>query len=32
MAPIKIIEGLEQYVYDNNLNSITDIVGAVEPW
>jgi dihydroorotate dehydrogenase (NAD+) catalytic subunit len=32
MAPVKIIEGLEQYVYDNNLKSITDIVGAVKPW
>jgi dihydroorotate dehydrogenase (NAD+) catalytic subunit len=32
MAPVKIIEGLEQYVYDNNLKSITDIVGAVNPW
>ncbi|MCD7730172.1 MAG: dihydroorotate dehydrogenase [Oscillospiraceae bacterium] len=31
-APIKIIEGLEKYVNDNRLNSITDIIGAVKPW
>lgn len=31
-APVKIIEGLERYVEDNRLNSITDIIGAVKPW
>lgn len=31
-APVKIIEGLERYVEDNHLNSITDIIGAVKPW
>jgi dihydroorotate dehydrogenase (NAD+) catalytic subunit len=31
-APVKIIEGLEQYVKDNHLDSITDIIGAVRPY
>ena len=32
MAPVEIIEGLEKYVADNNLNSLQDIVGTVQPW
>ncbi len=32
LAAVKIIDGLEKYVEDNNLNSINDIVGAVKPW
>ncbi|MGN1304047.1 MAG: dihydroorotate dehydrogenase [Oscillospiraceae bacterium] len=32
LAAVKIIDGLEKYVEDNRLNSITDIVGAVKPW
>ena len=31
-APVKIIEGLNQYVDDNNLNNLQEIVGAVKPW
>lgn len=32
LAAVKIIDGLQKYVEDNHLNSITDIVGAVKPW
>ncbi len=32
LAAVKIIDGLQKYVEDNHLNSITDIVGAVNPW
>lgn len=32
MAPVHIIEGLNQYVEDNHLNNLQDIVGAVKPW
>ena len=32
MIPIEIAYGLEKYVYDNNLNSINDIIGVVKPW
>ncbi len=32
MAPVAIIDGLDKYVYDNNLNSIADIIGGVKPW
>lgn len=32
LAPVHIVEGLEQYVNDNNLNSISDITGGVKPW
>lgn len=32
LAAVKIIDGLEKYVEDNRLNSISDIVGAVKPW
>ena len=31
-APVKIIEGLENYVSENNLNNLQDIVGTVIPW
>ncbi len=31
-APIKIIEGLENYVSENNLNNLQEIVGTVIPW
>ena len=31
-APIKVIEGLEQYMEANDLNSLEDIVGTVQPW
>lgn len=31
-APVKIIEGLERYMEENNLNSLEEIVGTVQPW
>lgn len=31
-APIKIIDGLEQYCADNGLDNISQIVGTVKPW
>lgn len=31
-APLKIIEGLENYVSENNLNNLQEIVGTVIPW
>ncbi len=31
-APVKIIEGLENYVSENHLNNLQDIVGTVIPW
>lgn len=31
-SPLKVIDGLEQYMIDNNLNSLSEIVGTVQPW
>ena len=31
-VPIKIIDGLEQYCIDNNIDNISQIVGTVKPW
>ena len=31
-APIKIIDGLEQYCVDNGIDNISQIVGTVKPW
>lgn len=31
-APVRIIEGLESYMEENNLNSLEEIVGTVWPW
>lgn len=31
-APIKIIDGLNKYLDDNNISSVNDIVGTVIPW
>lgn len=31
-TPIKIIDGLEQYCIDNNIDNISQIVGTVKPW
>lgn len=31
-SPINVIDGLEQYMIDNNLNSLSEIVGTVQPW
>ena len=32
MAPVEIVEGLEQYVLDNGLDNLQDIVGTVQPY
>lgn len=31
-APLKIIDGLNKYLDDNNISSVNDIVGTVIPW
>ncbi|MCM1054918.1 MAG: dihydroorotate dehydrogenase [Bacteroides sp.] len=31
-APVKIIDGLERYMENNNINSLEEIVGTVQPW
>ena len=31
-APIKIIDGLEQYCVDNGIDNISQIIGTVMPW
>lgn len=31
-APVKIIDGLEQYCEDNNIGNIGEITGSVIPW
>ncbi len=31
-APIKINEGLEKYMEDNNISSISELTGSVIPW
>lgn len=31
-APVKIIDGLNKYLDDNGIASVSDIVGKVQPW
>lgn len=31
-APVKIIEGMEQFCVDNGIDNISEIVGTVKPW
>lgn len=31
-SPLKVIDGLEKYMIDNNLNSLSEICGVVKPW
>lgn len=31
-SPLKVIDGLKQYMIDNNLDSLSEIVGTVQPW
>lgn len=31
-TPVKVIDGLEKYMTENNLNSLDEIVGTVQPW
>ena len=32
MAPIEILEGLNQYLEDNGIQTVQEIVGSVQPW
>lgn len=32
MAPVKIIEGIEEYMNKNNIKSTKEITGSVRPW
>jgi dihydroorotate dehydrogenase (NAD+) catalytic subunit len=31
-APIKILEGLEQYLCKNGISNISELTGKVQPW
>ncbi len=31
-APIKICEGLEKFMYENNIKSIAELTGSIKPW
>lgn len=31
-APLKVIEGLEQYLDDSGIDKVADLVGKVKPW
>ena len=31
-VPIKIIDGINDYLDSNNINSVKEIIGAVQPW
>lgn len=31
-APIKIIDGIDEYLDSKNISSVTEIVGTVQPW
>ena len=31
-APVKIVDGLEQYCIDNGIANISEIMGTVQPW
>ena len=31
-SPLKVIDGLEKYMVDNNLDSLSEICGVVKPW
>lgn len=31
-SPLRVIDGLEKYMIDNNLNSLSEICGVVKPW
>ena len=31
-APLKVIDGLERYMTENNINDLSEIVGTVRPW
>lgn len=31
-APLKVIEGIEQYLDENHIAHVSDLVGQVQPW
>lgn len=31
-APIKIAEGVNKFLDDNNISSVTELTGTVRPW
>ena len=31
-TPVKVLEGLEQYLDDNGIEKVGDLVGKVQPW
>ena len=31
-APIKIVDGIEKFMIENNINDLSEIVGTVQPW
>lgn len=31
-APLKIVDGLERYMTENNIENLSEITGAVKPW
>lgn len=31
-SPLKVIDGLEKYMIDNNINNLSEICGVVKPW
>ena len=31
-APLKVIDGLNQYLDDNHIKSVTELTGKVQPW
>ncbi|MCH5324658.1 MAG: dihydroorotate dehydrogenase [Eubacterium sp.] len=31
-TPVKVVEGMEQYLIENKIEKISDIVGQVKPW
>ena len=31
-APLKIIDGIERYMTENNIDSLSQISGSVKPW
>lgn len=31
-APIKIVDGIERYMTENNIENLSEITGAVKPW
>lgn len=31
-SPIKVIDGIEAFMTENNINSLSEIIGTVQPW